>query len=203
MRSFVADIADFQNRIFRKFPLRAEIVLLNIRRFQIRINKNSADRNADKRRDRTERRRNRRGSRESGRLRNRDERIGECSQKSGQTDTQAEIRKIEKLCVGKSRRNAVVINSVTAANDEFSGFIHAIRKTDARRKIVFIGRNERFFNRRNSRKLSAFRLHQTVRRRRGICSCADDQLIGQKIYQSALFFDRQTVKIVAQAKIER
>ena len=81
--------------------------------------------------------------------------------------------------------------------------LQQISETDARRKIVFIYGNERFFDRRNSGETSAFGLHQSVRRRGGRGDSSKTELVGQEINQSALVFNRQTVKIVTHTEIQR
>jgi len=44
IRSFIADVADVEQKISGEFPLKTEIKLLNIRGFQVFINKKSGNR---------------------------------------------------------------------------------------------------------------------------------------------------------------
>src|SRR6185295_8202985 len=118
LRSLGTNVADFEQIVFRKLPLHVRVVLVNVRRSQFRIDEDAADWHADNRREWREWRRNRRVNRKLSRLRHRDKRIRHRSQHARQSDGECEVRIVKQLRVRVASREAVVIDSVTAACDE-------------------------------------------------------------------------------------
>src|ERR1043165_9545808 len=196
LRSLRTDIADFEQIVFCKLPLHVRVVLVNVRRPQLRIDEDAADWHTDNRREWRERRRNRRIHRKLSWLRYRNKRIRHRPQHARQSDSERQIRIVEQLRVCVACRETVVIDSVTAASDERAAIVQSIRETGAWCKVVLVSRDECVFYCRYTRECSVTCLHESIwwTSRRRIRTLAE--LIGQEVDETAACIDRVAVEVV-------
>ena len=169
------------------------------------INIDAANGHADERRQGRERRWNCWVDRKLIGLRHVYERIGERAQDAGQADGEREIRIVEQLRVSVARREPVVVDAIAAARDERAALVQAISEADARRKIIFVGRDQTIVDERHAgqriRRVAC--LHKTVRRLRGRCSCARAELCWIEVDEATTYVNRIAVEVVAQAEVQR
>src|SRR5205085_6239872 len=89
--------------------------------------------------------------------------------------------------------------------DERAALVQAISEADARRKIIFVGRDQTIVDERHAgqrvRRVAC--LHKTVRRLRGRCSCARAELCWIEVDEATTYVNRIAVEVVAQAEVQR